>query len=40
MKIKKQKDGVVHVEICHTHYSHQIELQHIWLTRRYSSYTN
>ena len=34
MKIKEGEDGSVKVEVCYSHYGHETELQHIWLTKR------
>jgi hypothetical protein len=34
IKIKEDKTGAVSVELCSTHYGHETELQHIWLTQR------
>ena len=33
MKVTKNTDSIIIVEVCYTHYGHQKELQHIWLSK-------
>ena len=34
LKVKTSSEGKVHVEACHTHHGHAMELQHIWLSKQ------
>ena len=33
MLLKYEDDGTITVDVCYTHYGHEIELQHVWLSK-------